>query len=78
MKSLLLVAHGSRRTASNDEIRELTKTLEEKSRNDYGFEIKSVFAAIVKPKKSLVFNKMIYKDYIDKDFVKINHNKKGI
>jgi|TARA_B100001250_G_scaffold358626_1_gene335065 hypothetical protein len=61
---------------SISDLRYSNKKLE--SRNDYGFEIKSVFAAIVKPKKSLVFNKMIYKDYIDKDFVKINHNKKGI
>tara|TARA_Y100001935_G_scaffold247096_1_gene242516 strand:+ start:351 stop:737 length:387 start_codon:yes stop_codon:yes gene_type:complete len=37
MKSLLLVAHGSRRVASNDEVRELTKTLEKKSGSEYGF-----------------------------------------
>tara|TARA_B110000438_G_scaffold303563_1_gene365643 strand:- start:2540 stop:3169 length:630 start_codon:yes stop_codon:yes gene_type:complete len=55
---------------SVSELRYKNKKLE--SRKDFGFEIKSVFAAIVKPKKSLVFNKMIYKDYIDKDFVKIN------
>lgn len=48
------------------------------SREDFGFEKKSLFAAIVKPKKSLVFNKIIYKNYLDKDFIKFNNNHKGI
>ena len=48
------------------------------SREDFGFEKKSLFAAIVKPKKSLVFNKIIYKNYLDKDFIKFNKNYKGI
>jgi len=37
MKSLLLVAHGSRRAASNDEVRELTQRLAEQAGDEYGF-----------------------------------------
>jgi len=37
MKSLLLVAHGSRRAASNDEVRELTRHLAEQTGGEYGF-----------------------------------------
>jgi len=35
MKGLLLVAHGSRRAASNDEIRELTKLLRDRASTDF-------------------------------------------
>lgn len=35
MQALLLVAHGSRRTASNDEVRTLTTTLAERARADF-------------------------------------------
>jgi len=37
MKSLLLVAHGSRRQASNDEVRELTRRLAARAQQDYAF-----------------------------------------
>lgn len=37
MKGLLLVAHGSRRAASNDEVRDLTKVLAEQAGDEYGF-----------------------------------------
>lgn len=37
MKSLLLVAHGSRRAASNDEVRELTKRVAQQAGADYGY-----------------------------------------
>ncbi len=36
MKSLLVVAHGSRRAASNDEIRGLTRSLAERAGGTYG------------------------------------------
>ena len=36
MKSLLLVAHGSRRMASNDDVRELAYRLEEHTNGTYG------------------------------------------
>ena len=36
MKSLLVVAHGSRRSASNDEIRTLTRSLAERAGDAYG------------------------------------------
>lgn len=36
MKSLLLVAHGSRREASNDEVRRLTERLAERAGGAYG------------------------------------------
>ena len=35
MNALLLIAHGSRRQASNDEVRELTNNLTEKSRQEF-------------------------------------------
>ena len=37
MKSLLLVAHGSRREASNDEVRQLTRRLAQQAGNGYGY-----------------------------------------
>ena len=37
MKSLLLVAHGSRRQASNEEVRELTARLAEHAGAAYGY-----------------------------------------
>jgi len=36
MKSLLLVAHGSRRAASNDEVREVARQLAGQAGSDYG------------------------------------------
>jgi len=37
MKCLLLVAHGSRRAASNEEVRQLTALLRDKAGERYGF-----------------------------------------
>ena len=37
MRSLLLVAHGSRRKQSNDEVRDLTERLSRKARDDFDF-----------------------------------------
>lgn len=37
MKSLLLVAHGSRRQASNDEVRQLAQRLARQAGDDYGY-----------------------------------------
>jgi sirohydrochlorin ferrochelatase len=37
MKSLLLVAHGSRRQASNDEVRALTQRLAQQAGDGYGY-----------------------------------------
>lgn len=34
-KSILLIAHGSRREASNDEVRQLTKRLREQAQDNY-------------------------------------------
>jgi len=36
-----------------------------KDKDDFGFEKKSLYSLIVKPKKSLFFNKMTYKDSLD-------------
>ena len=41
------------------------KLIEEK---DFGYEKKGLFAAIVSPKKSLVFNKTIYRNFIDSSY----------
>ena len=35
---------------------------------DFGYEKKGLFAAIVSPKKSLVFNKTIYRNFIDSSY----------
>lgn len=48
MKSLLLVAHGSRRAESNDEIQALTRKLAEGARGDYGW-IDYAFLEIAEP-----------------------------
>lgn len=37
MKALVLVAHGSRREASNDEVRQLTENLAKQAGDRYGF-----------------------------------------
>ena len=37
MKSLLLVAHGSRRASSNDEVRELTRTVADRAGESFGY-----------------------------------------
>lgn len=48
MKSLLLVAHGSRRPQSNDEIRELTHRLRKKDEARYDF-IECAFLELAEP-----------------------------
>lgn len=48
MKSLLLVAHGSRREASNDEIRELTKRLREQAGDRFGY-VACAFLELAEP-----------------------------
>ena len=48
MKALLLVAHGSRRSASNDEIRELTKLLREKAGNNFDI-VSCAFLELAEP-----------------------------
>tara|TARA_B000000475_G_scaffold39340_1_gene29146 strand:- start:4421 stop:5053 length:633 start_codon:yes stop_codon:yes gene_type:complete len=40
--------------------------------NDFGYEKKGLFAAIVRPKKSIIFNKNIYRDFIDASYAEIN------
>lgn len=48
MKTLLLVAHGSRRAASNDEVRELTKRLTDKAGDSYAY-IDCAFLELAEP-----------------------------
>ncbi len=48
MKSLLVVAHGSRREASNDEIRVLTRTLAERAGNAYA-RVECAFLELAEP-----------------------------
>jgi sirohydrochlorin ferrochelatase len=48
MKSLLLVAHGSRRAASNDEVRELTQRLAGQTGSDYGY-VDCAFLELAEP-----------------------------
>ncbi len=48
MKSLLVVAHGSRRAASNDEIRTLTRSLAERAGNEYS-RIECAFLELAEP-----------------------------
>ena len=48
MKSLLVVAHGSRRGASNDEIRTLTRALAERAGNDYSW-VECAFLELAEP-----------------------------
>ena len=48
MKSLLLVAHGSRRQASNDEVRDLTKRLADKSGDKFA-DVRCAFLELAEP-----------------------------
>ena len=48
MKALLLVAHGSRREASNDEIRELTQKLSAKSGDNF-IDVRCAFLELAEP-----------------------------
>jgi len=48
MKSLLLVAHGSRRQASNDEVRALTERLAERAGDAYGY-VDCAFLELAEP-----------------------------
>ena len=43
-----------------------------KDKDDFGFEKKSLYSLIVKPKKSLFFNKMTYKDSLDMSLTMFN------
>ena len=40
--------------------------------NDFGYEKKGLFAGIVRTKKSIIFNKNIYRDFIDASYAEIN------
>ena len=48
MNALLLIAHGSRRQASNDEVRNLAKTLSQNSAHDFG-RIECAFLELAEP-----------------------------
>lgn len=48
MKSLLVVAHGSRRAASNDEIRTLTRSLAERAGSEYS-RVECAFLELAEP-----------------------------
>ncbi len=48
MNALLLIAHGSRRQASNDEVRELTKALAQKTNGDYSI-VECAFLELADP-----------------------------
>lgn len=48
MKALLLVAHGSRREASNDEVRELTDCLRRQSADSFD-EVRCAFLELAEP-----------------------------
>ena len=43
-----------------------------KDKDDFGFEKKSLYSLIVKPKKSLFFNKITYKDSLDMSLTMFN------
>jgi len=47
-KALLVVAHGSRREASNDEVRALSKVIAEKAGNDYDM-VRTAFLELAEP-----------------------------
>ena len=49
-----------------------------KNLDNEGFNRIFIVKEYIKPKKSIVFNKIIYKNYLDKDFIKFNNNHKGI
>ena len=40
--------------------------------NNFGYEKKGLFAAIVRPKKSRIFNKNIYRDFVDASYTEID------
>lgn len=48
MKALLLVGHGSRRAASNDEVREVSQRLGDKAGQDYDL-VKCAFLELAEP-----------------------------
>ncbi len=48
MQAILLIAHGSRRQASNDEVRELSKHLADKSKHDYDV-VECAFLELAEP-----------------------------
>lgn len=48
MKSLVLVAHGSRREASNDEVRRLAETLRERAGSGFDF-VNAAFLELAEP-----------------------------
>jgi sirohydrochlorin ferrochelatase len=48
MKALLVVAHGSRRAESNDEVRQLTAKLQVRAGNAYG-EVRCAFLELAEP-----------------------------
>jgi sirohydrochlorin ferrochelatase len=48
MNALLLIAHGSRRQASNDEVRELTKVLTQQSQDEFSI-VECAFLELAEP-----------------------------
>lgn len=48
MKALVLVAHGSRREASNEEVRELARRLADRAQPEYGA-VRSAFLELARP-----------------------------
>ena len=48
MKALLVVAHGSRRQASNDEIRQVTKKIAQKAGDSFG-DVRCAFLELAEP-----------------------------
>ena len=48
MQALLVIAHGSRRAESNDEIRELTRLLAERAGSDYAI-VRCAFLELAEP-----------------------------
>lgn len=48
MNALLLIAHGSRRQASNDEVRELTKALAQQTNDDFSI-VECAFLELADP-----------------------------
>lgn len=48
MQALLLIAHGSRRQASNQEVRDLTRVLDQQTGNDYSI-VECAFLELAEP-----------------------------
>ena len=48
MHALLLIAHGSRRMASNDEVRDLTKVIEQHTNDEYSI-VECAFLELAEP-----------------------------